>query len=123
MSSAVSPIRADSVWPCRIGKDTKLRQWRGGGNTRTPAALGILLDQSLILRKFGLRRIAVLGGRGRPRQLLVRPYLDVRREPAMVVEHRRTQIDKCVHALWTREHPAHAIGAEIVARRAMQAAD
>nr|MBK7064125.1 hypothetical protein [Deltaproteobacteria bacterium] len=35
-----------------------------------------------------------------------------------VVEHRRAQVDELVHALHPREHPAHAVGAEVVARRA-----
>ena len=69
------------------------------------------------------RREAVDGGGGRPWQLFAGPCLDERREPAGVVQHRRAHVDQPVQTLGPREHPAHAVRAEIVTGGAVQAAD
>src|SRR6218665_344119 len=60
---------------------------------------------------------------GRPGKLLARPRLDERRESAGVVEHRRTHVDERVDSFRPGEHPAHAVGTEVMPGGSVQAAD
>jgi hypothetical protein len=84
---------------------------------------GVFPCQPLVFVESRHRREAMHRRRRRPRQLLARPGFDEGREPRRIIEHRRAQVDEPVHALGTREHPAHAMRAEKVAGRAVQPAD
>lgn len=83
----------------------------------------VLFHQPFVFLERGPFLVAVNGGRGRPGQLLAGHRLDERHEPAPIIEHGRAKVDEGIKTLWPREHPAHAMRAEIVARRAVKAAD